>query len=315
MRGKSPGKNSFKKFSWDIQDPVDLSVDGTLDRIHRVQPGQISNPVLQILIGKAYFGNEIDISSAKPLRVWGGLPETKDGSSDSAATKLKFKLYPAGGVLINGKYKAGTSAFVYSETPIAYQNRIYQGSVRLLNKDNTLYIINFIPPESYLAGVINAEINSSWHPEAVKTQTVIARTYALYRKLHSDMQNWDLTDSESDQVYKGLGIADVASFAAVRATQGEVIFSEGSIIQAFYHSNSGGYTEEPIIYGVLNFALIKPFPLRSANPIPIITGGTCSRLNQLKAFYSARVIRLKDYQGYVLLPVSVPGVLKIYSLY
>jgi stage II sporulation protein D len=107
-----------------------------------------------------------------------------------------------------------------------------------------------MPLESYLAGVVNGEIDSSWPMEAVKAQVVAARTYALFRMKNSALP-YDLKTDVSDQVYAGVRSEDERAVRAVKATRGEALYKDEELIPAFFHSSCGGTTASALeVWGV-----------------------------------------------------------------
>ena len=119
----------------------------------------------------------------------------------------------------------------------------YRGSVEITTSDKGLLVINELPLEEYLTGLINCEISSQWPMEAVKAQAVIARSYAMYQREARKNAPYHLESSVLDQVYEGCDIEDSRAARGVQETAGEVLTYDGNIIQAFYHSNCGGHTE------------------------------------------------------------------------
>lgn len=119
----------------------------------------------------------------------------------------------------------------------------YKGLFDFYPADRGLLVVNEIPVEDYLVGLINCEISSLWPFEAVKAQAVIARTYAIYQKDARRYALYHLESSIMDQVYDGVDIEDSRATRAVEETTGEVLTYAGRLIQAFYHSNCGGHTE------------------------------------------------------------------------
>jgi stage II sporulation protein D len=113
----------------------------------------------------------------------------------------------------------------------------------------TMRLVLSIPPQEYLYGL--AEVPSSWPRPALQAQAIAARTYAFHRVAtsgqHRDGCNCALYASSLDQVYAGWdkeGAADGTRWsAAVNATDGKALVYQGQLIQAFYFSSSGGYTE------------------------------------------------------------------------
>ena len=173
-----------------------------------------------------------------------------------------------GNIIINNKFKLKNSAFIYSSDPIQLKKFAYDGAIRIIASKNGYQIINYIKTEKYLEGVINAEINSNWPVEAVKTQAVIARTYALHHYIQRRNSKWHISDTESDQVYKGDTVSDERAYQSVLQTEGQIIKNEHGIIEAFYHSNSGGHTEDTvnIWHGKTSFIKASPTEYGQTDP-------------------------------------------------
>lgn len=144
-------------------------------------------------------------------------------------------------VLVNGvAYRRLTFA---TSSVIFVNSKPYRGVAEISPADKGLLVVNELPLEEYLVGLINCEISSAWPIESVKAQAVIARTYALNRKEARKKAFYHLESTVIDQVYDGCLIEDSRAKRAVTETTGEVLTYKGAIIQAFYHSNCGGKTE------------------------------------------------------------------------
>jgi stage II sporulation protein D len=120
----------------------------------------------------------------------------------------------------------------------------YPGNIEIWRGSVGLYLINELSLEEYVKSVVGAEVGADWDMEALKTQAVISRTYALYQKAQNNNPNFDLTSSVLHQAYKGSNENSRISYAVMN-TEGEVLTYNGKIIEAFYHSTSGGLTETP----------------------------------------------------------------------
>jgi stage II sporulation protein D len=117
----------------------------------------------------------------------------------------------------------------------------YRGKMRLLVTPTGLQTINILPLESYLRGVVPAEVPASWPTEAVKAQAVAARTYAWAKM--KDARAWHIQPTAANQVYGGYQHERYGSDFAVAATQNLVLTYGGSVISALYHAAAGGHTE------------------------------------------------------------------------
>jgi stage II sporulation protein D len=116
----------------------------------------------------------------------------------------------------------------------------YRGSAQLLADGRRILVVNRVGLESYLRGVVPAEMPASWPAQALQAQSVIARSYAL--RARSSGAAYDLFADTRSQVYGGVGSEVPAASAAVRATRGEVVTYGGQVAQTFFFSSSGGRT-------------------------------------------------------------------------
>ncbi len=126
---------------------------------------------------------------------------------------------------------------------IKVNGKSYRGLLEVLFQNNGLLIINELPLEQYLVGVINSEISSTWPMEVIKVQAVIARTYAVAKRLERSKALFHLESTVMDQAYDGSELEDSRAARGVHETEGQVLTYKGTAIQAFYHANSGGKTE------------------------------------------------------------------------
>lgn len=133
----------------------------------------------------------------------------------------------------------------------------YPGNIEVWKGKVGLYLINELPLEEYIKSVVHSEVGADWDMEALKTQAVISRTYALFQKAQNNNPNFDLTSSVLHQVYKGSNENARISYA-VKNTEGEVLTYNGKIIEAFYHSTSGGLTEAPEEVFGKSYPYLKP---------------------------------------------------------
>lgn len=147
-----------------------------------------------------------------------------------------------GGVAINGRAEPLPLRFEPEGEYIYINNRPYRGSVEVLPNGDGLMVIDELPLEDYLVGIINNEISSKWPEESIKAQAVIARTYAIYVRAKKNDTPYDIEGSVLGQVYSGAAAEDGAAMKAVAATAGEILTYGGEPALTVYHSNAGGMT-------------------------------------------------------------------------
>ena len=103
--------------------------------------------------------------------------------------------------------------------------------------------VNILPLESYLRGVVPAEVPALWPAAAVKAQSVAARTYAAHERAHAARgRAYDICDSSHCQAYAGTTHEHAASDAAVRATRHRVLTKHGDPAFTQFSASDGGYT-------------------------------------------------------------------------
>ncbi len=126
---------------------------------------------------------------------------------------------------------------------IYINSRPYRGKIRFLLDGGKFTVINIVPLEDYLKGVLQYEVAHWWPMEALKAQAVAARTYALYMKGSNINKDYDVTADVSSQVYGGKRGERWRIKRAVKKTEGFVLFYKGKVLPAFYHSVCGGHTD------------------------------------------------------------------------
>jgi len=125
---------------------------------------------------------------------------------------------------------------------ISINGRLLRGNFEIRFIDGKYRFINEIDIEEYLRYTISKEMSPNWPIEALKAQTVLARTYVLKRKYQSRNCLYDIGSDTIDQVYGAFSEDSIEVLQAVSGTRGEVIKYNGEIIDALYHSCCGGKT-------------------------------------------------------------------------
>ncbi|MBI4897402.1 MAG: SpoIID/LytB domain-containing protein [Actinobacteria bacterium] len=157
---------------------------------------------------KIYDGGDLVESYDNGLLITdGGDPVTLNGTA-------------IGGVR-NGRYRGGLE---FSESALGGMN-----------------VVNAVDLDDYVQGVVPGEVPTSWHAEALKTQAVAARSYALATDAGGAL--FDQYPDTRSQVYRGAGAEVASTNAAVRDTAGEVVKYADKVIAAYFFSTSGGRTE------------------------------------------------------------------------
>jgi stage II sporulation protein D len=101
--------------------------------------------------------------------------------------------------------------------------------------------VNALHLEDYVRGVVSYEMPSSWSPEALKTQAVAARTYAITSSVNGN--GFQLYQDTRSQMYGGVSAETPSTDAAVAATRGQIVTYHGKPAITYFSSSSGGHTE------------------------------------------------------------------------
>lgn len=138
-------------------------------------------------------------------------------------------------------------------------NREYPGALEIMKGGDGLTLVNELPLEDYLAGAVKAEAGDKMPLEMLKAQAIVARTYAAYHRRLNAEKAYHLVASTLNQQYVGRVPADSVVWTAVRETAGQVLLWQGELFPAFYHTDSGGYTEDPrVVFAASNMPALKP---------------------------------------------------------
>ena len=142
-----------------------------------------------------------------------------------------------------------------------WNGRTYRGSfANAPLADGHSALVNVVPLDAYLAGVISSEIPSGWPDAMQRAQAIVSRTYVIGR-LRPE-RPYDVVASESDQHYSGIEGESLAGRAAVDSTAGTTLRYLGALAHVAYSSCCGGRTADAgDVWGV-------PFPYLPSIPDP-----------------------------------------------
>lgn len=163
--------------------------------------------------------------------------------------------------------------------------RLYAGSLRLQpNAYGTYTLVNTVPIESYLRGVVPHEIGVGAPQPAIEAQAVLARTYALRNLRRFAIDDYQLCADTQCQVYEGVGGAAANTDRAIASTAGLVLTYNNELVDALYSSTTGGITapfsdvwngpDRPYLKAVVD----APQPIWDLDRLPL------SDENNLRAF-------------------------------
>jgi SpoIID/LytB domain protein len=208
------------------------------------------------ILSHYYTGTELGTTTVKTIRVLlatntsltvssQGPWKVKDGTG--AVTQLD-----AGAVTLNPQLNfklPGSSDPTQFTGPLVFTGTVaapltfkkpYRGTFTIASDGTKVTLVNTVPLEAYLYGVVPSEMPSTWLDEALKVQAVAARSYAVATRKTSGA--FDVYADTRSQVYGGIFAEAPATTAAVDETAGQVVMYGGKVAVTYFCSTSGGKT-------------------------------------------------------------------------
>ena len=162
------------------------------------------------------------------------VPARTVAGSQTTALNLQLRR-PGGAVTLQGPLR------IEAAGGLAWGGGVYAGPFRLLaDAHGGWTLVEQVPLERYLAGVVPHEIGAGSPAEALAAQTVLARTWALRNRHRFAVDGYHLCADTQCQVYSDPRLAGSAVLAAIAATRHRVLTWENRPIHAVYHASNGG---------------------------------------------------------------------------
>jgi stage II sporulation protein D len=169
---------------------------------------------------------------------------TPDEEGPGRAIAGPVELVPSGAGVRVGADEVEGPAVLVAAGPIRLGERLLSSVVQVDPGPGGLTVVEELPLDDYVAGVVSGELPRGFPAEAQKAQAVAARTYALVKKIEAEAsgRSWHLGANVLSQVYAGAA-PNPAARAATDATRGEVLVMGNEPVEAFFHAACGGRTE------------------------------------------------------------------------
>ena len=247
---------------------------------------------LQTRVGKTYVG-----ASTKAQLI--------DGKTNKLLYEMEkmkgYELKPYKGMIaikIDGQYrKIKTDTIIIkpeSNGFVSVKRKWYRGHFKIINDNNGLTVMNDLPLELYLRGVVPSEMPSGWEHEAHKAQAIAARSYAVANMGKRGKYGYDLKDTPEDQAYGGASAETKQTNNAVTETEGIVLVCQGKIVPAYYSASAGGTTKNASQVWTHDLPFIKSVPSYDDG---IKKNGHGVGMSQ----YGANNLAKRGYNGYQIL--------------
>ncbi|MDR2072235.1 MAG: SpoIID/LytB domain-containing protein [Spirochaetaceae bacterium] len=148
-------------------------------------------------------------------------------------------------------------------------NRTYRGGLEFRPTPNGMTVVNIVPMEEYLYAVIPSEMPHSWPAEALKAQTIAARSYSIANRNQFADRGFDLFGTPHSMAYHGVGSENQKTTDAVDLTRGIILMGGRQPLKAYFSANHGGYSEDCMtMWGYDAYMQAVPdklIPLRAAH--------------------------------------------------
>lgn len=303
LRDEGQAQDLARRLERETQQPGDAHFDAGID-LYRVRIGRYATREAA----------DADLRRLSTLGVTGAIVVYEGGSVANPALRVtqgeQGAVYPGRWVAIDPVGDGG----------IRVQGHRYRGRVLIyLNDRGTLNLIDELPLEDYLRGVVPSEMGpEQYHQlEALKAQAVAARTYALRNLGEFSREGYDICATPRCQVYSGMDVEHPLSDRAVAETAGQVLLYNGELVDALYSSTCGGHTEnvkvmfpfkdEPYLKGVpcMEEGMVRlDGDLSEHAPFP---GGLTRRLLPIYAAGAAPARELAARLGHLALLAGLPA--------
>lgn len=151
------------------------------------------------------------------------------------------------GFMVSGVKYGAAKLFIEADDPesISISGRKYRGNIELVRgKNGRLIAVNYINLEDYVKGILFHEVSHYWPQDALKTQAVACRAYAVYQISQNAGKDFDVTNDVYSQVYGGKTSERSRTNYAVDQTEGQVLVYKGKIFPAYFHATCAGHTQD-----------------------------------------------------------------------
>jgi len=187
----------------------------------------------------------------------------------------------------------------------------YRGMIRIQESaDGRMDVINVLGLEEYLYGVVPKEMSPRWHSEALMAQAIVARSYAIYQSGKNKNKDYDVYSTVYSQVYGGRNAESEYSNRAVDGTRGKVLLYGNQPVLAYFHSNSGGRTEDANNVWTAAVPYLKGIPDSYSTDAPNYLWTLFLSLDEIKNALNKHGVDIDDIYEVAAVEVSPSGRVK-----
>lgn len=205
-----------------------------------------ANNSIKVRIFSLHSLKSLTISSPQPWKLL--LPETQSVKNIPVGKEIQIDV-TGSQLVISGEVSFQAGNLILKSTPQSYlvfqapasAKKKYSGEIRVGVKQGHLLLIQRIPLETYVLGVLAREMPEDFPLEAQKAQAVAIRSYTLAQGSRHPKEAYHFCDSTHCQTYGGQEAAPIF-ISALRQTKDLILTHRDHSIHSYYHSTCGGHT-------------------------------------------------------------------------
>lgn len=187
----------------------------------------------------------------------------------------------------------------------------YRGKIRVQEStDGGMDAINILGLEEYLYGVVPKEMSPRWSSEALMAQAIVARSYVIYQKMKNKNKDYDVYSTVYSQVYGGYDVESEYSNRAVDETKRRILIYDNQPVLAYFHSNSGGITENAKNVWTADVPYLKGISDSYSTKAPNYLWTLFLSFNEMKSALNKHGVGIGDIHEVAAVEVSPSGRVK-----
>lgn len=190
------------------------------------------SPAIEMRVAIANGESSLAVGSSTQAEVLDGRGKVIGKLSANQATNV----LPEGSNIRIGKWLVPAGVWLKPTAGglVFVGDRWYRGDLLLVSQGSTLLAVNYVDLESYIASVVGSEVSPSWPMDALKAQSIAARSYAIVHYLRPANSLYDLGNTQRWQVYIGINSEWNTTRQAVEETRGVFLSYKGGVVESMY---------------------------------------------------------------------------------
>ncbi|GIV20072.1 MAG: hypothetical protein KatS3mg023_1823 [Armatimonadota bacterium] len=203
---------------------------------------ELFNPEVRVWLTR-WQNAPLRITSDSPWRATGAGKTYSIPASETVTVErndTQITLHVGDKSLHAEEWTLGGSAPLSLSSAQGNNGRSYRGKLLLRVRKGKLQVVNVLPLEDYLLGVVPLEMPHGFPPEALKAQAIAARSWTVRNHYKHEADNADVCDGTHCQVYGGVTAEKESTTLAVQSTAGLILVRDDAPVDGVYTADCGG---------------------------------------------------------------------------